>query len=258
MSGLGKISFLLPAGLSHHDIGMPTNDAKLLNATLKALADRFTVYEIPDQEQPVFLAAAMPLRDGLTGLKPRLPAGRGLNLLQAKMSAAAEAVELLASLSKADQSYDEIAGTNLLSNSEVRLHCNQVFLDDAQIRNSPSNFDCNSSGCAAGVNLDDAHRRALLECVARDAMAIWWYGRQSRQHLHIRQLDQIAPRLSWWLANRSRKTILIDITSDIGVPVIASVSANPDGRHIAIGTAAHPNAIAATVDTGTGMAHPET
>ncbi len=258
MAGSGQISCLLVAHLSRHHIGMTTNHPELLNATLQALANRFTVYEISDQEQPVFLAAAIPLRDGLTGLKPRLPAGRGLNLFQAKMSAAGEAVELLASLARVDQSSDQISAVNLLSDSEVVLPADQVFLDYAQARNSPTSFEANSLGCAAGLNLEDAHRRALLECVERDAMAIWWYGRQSRRHLAIQQLDKVTPRLSWWLASRNRKTVLIDITSDIGIPVIAAVSAKPDGTHIAIGTAASPSAIEAMVSAVTEMVQTET
>ena len=47
---------------------------------------------------PVFLAIACPEADGVTGLKPRLPAGRGLSQAEALITAAAEAVELRASL----------------------------------------------------------------------------------------------------------------------------------------------------------------
>jgi ribosomal protein S12 methylthiotransferase accessory factor YcaO len=237
---------------------MTCNDPDLLKATLMALADRFTVRDISDREQPVYLTAAIPLRDGLTGLKPRLPAGRGLNLFQAKMSAAAEAVELLASLTRGGLLSGQFPAVNLVSGEAITLPTDHIFLDYSRVTKQVSGFDANSTGCAAGVNPQDARGRALLECVERDAMAIWWYGRQSRRHLPLEHLDLVSPRLSWWLLNRDRKTILIDITSDIGIPVVAAVSAESDGTWVAIGTAASLSVTGALESAVTEMVQTET
>jgi ribosomal protein S12 methylthiotransferase accessory factor YcaO len=225
---------------------------------------------------------AVPVQPAITGLRPRLPAGRGLSAAQAMLSAAAESLELLASLAQTSlaqtglaqtglaQSCDrernvfrlrdgftEVLAQNLSGGSARYFSAQRIYLDWAAVCGEPLVFDADSNGTASGSSWQDALDRATLECIERDAMAIWWYGRQQRPHLPASCLDRLAPRLSWWLSQRQKHFQLIDITSDNGVPVVAAVSYDDNGRHVAIGTAAATETERAAISAVTEMVQME-
>jgi ribosomal protein S12 methylthiotransferase accessory factor len=94
-----------------------------------------------------------------------------------------------------------------------------------------------STGCAAGVTQDAATLRGLLELIERDAVALWWRG--GRRARSIPADGETAALLTRVRAGQGgRQTTLLDITSDLGVPVIAAFSTRPDGYGFALGTAA--------------------
>lgn len=239
----------------------------LLHRTLGALSGMFEVQPIEIPDCPVFLAAAMPLAPGVTGEKPRLPAGRGLTARQAMTSAAAEAIELKASLARNRKPHRPgglrrdglalIAARDLLNGQAAAVPAQDVFLDYAAVSGEPLVNSADSTGCAAGATLKEAEHAALLECVERDAASIWWYGRKSYPRLAPDLLDRAAPRLAWWLSGRRRQTRLIDITSNIGIPVVAAVSAEPGAGQVAIGMAASLDIAAAAVSAATEMVQTE-
>ena len=66
----------------------------------RSLAHDFRVTPLYAPDAPIFMAVAWPTSDRVTGLKARLPAGRGMTLAQAMRSAGAEAIELRASLAQ--------------------------------------------------------------------------------------------------------------------------------------------------------------
>ena len=65
------------------------NDTLMVLRQTLAFDYRIIALEMPTS--PVFMAVALPLAPEVTGLKPRLPSGRGLSLPQAMVSAGAEA-----------------------------------------------------------------------------------------------------------------------------------------------------------------------
>ncbi len=219
-----------------------------LQKVLDSLEGHFEVRELDLPESPVFIAVAIPVKASTTGLKPRLPAGRGLSAAQAMLSAAAESVELLASLAQncvlsetrtiGSDGLAKIEMLNVGLKDVVPVSAQRIYLDWANVFNERLIYDADTNGCACGVRFTDAFDRALLEVVERDAMAIWWFGRQRRNHLPASCLDRLAPRLSWWLTNRQKQFCLIDITSEFGIPVVAAVSYDENGRNIAMGSAA--------------------
>jgi ribosomal protein S12 methylthiotransferase accessory factor len=101
-----------------------------------------------------------------------------------------------------------------------------------------------SIGSAAGPSRDAAALHGLLELIERDAASLWWRGGQLARSIPpqheagiaadglLRQLRHgaSAPRRSW----------LLDITTDIGVPCVAAVSCRADGSGFAFGLAARP------------------
>lgn len=98
-----------------------------------------------------------------------------------------------------------------------------------------------STGCAVGPTFDDAASRAILELVERDAIALWWLG--GRPGRPLAPIGSIAIQSSSMLtqlrlASTRRTTWLLDITTDVGIPVIVALSADQSGRRLACGFAA--------------------
>jgi ribosomal protein S12 methylthiotransferase accessory factor len=94
-----------------------------------------------------------------------------------------------------------------------------------------------STGCAAGVTREAATLRGLLELIERDAVALWWRGGRRGRSMPV--AGETAALLGRVRAGQAgRETTLLDITSDLGVPVVAAFSTRPDGFGFAIGTAA--------------------
>jgi ribosomal protein S12 methylthiotransferase accessory factor len=105
-----------------------------------------------------------------------------------------------------------------------------------------------STGSAAGTSWDDAALHGLLELIERDAAALWWRGgrrgklipagheAQSAAQARLSRLRQdVTARRSW----------LLDITTDIGVPCVVAISCKADGSGFAFGLAARPTLAAA-------------
>jgi ribosomal protein S12 methylthiotransferase accessory factor len=99
-----------------------------------------------------------------------------------------------------------------------------------------------SNGCAAGNTLEEAILQGFLELVERDAVAQWWYNR-----LHCRGLDigsfthpyfeVVADRFE----RSGRELWALDLTSDLGIPVVAALSRrkNEPRERILFGFGAH-------------------
>jgi ribosomal protein S12 methylthiotransferase accessory factor len=95
-----------------------------------------------------------------------------------------------------------------------------------------------SSGCAAGVTVEAATLRALLELIERDAAALWWRG--GRRARPIAPHDEAAVAAAELLAQlrqgkTDRKTWLLDITTDVDIPVVVALSSRADGFGFAYG-----------------------
>lgn len=234
----------------------------------QALAHEYRILPMDVPNSPVFLAVALPVSPEVTGVKPRLPSGRGLSLLQAMVSAGAEALELRASLAWNNAAriatLHHVAGhglinaRNLQTGAMVAVPAQMVFLDHAAATGEALETDARSTGCAIAPNKQAATIRALLECIERDALVFWWHGGVAAQSLPLEIVDRLAPRLVWWLQTRPRRTRLLALTSDTGVPVAVAASADPDGRSVAYGAAADFNASAACLAAITEMVQTET
>jgi thiazole/oxazole-forming peptide maturase SagD family component len=249
---------------------MTQNIAETVAMLGRALAPDFKITPMHTSDAPIFMAAAWPTSENVTGLKPRLPAGRGTTLQQALLSAGAEALELRASLAQnhahelpeREQNHAMVKAKDLLRGDEVLVPAQDVYLDFATFHGETLQHDADSTGCATGATRQQATRNALLECIERDAMATWWYGRMQRPELPLDVIDALQPRLFWWLQERGRQTMLLDLTSDTAVPTVAAVSSMVDGSLVAIGTAARFNlkeaalaAITEMIQTETAMSH---
>ena len=106
-----------------------------------------------------------------------------------------------------------------------------------------------SIGSAAGPSWDSAALHGLLELIERDASSLWWRGGQlprsiPPQHEAGTVAEELLRQLRHGAAVQ-RRTWLLDITTDIGVPCVTAVSCRADGSGFAFGLAARPELVAA-------------
>jgi ribosomal protein S12 methylthiotransferase accessory factor len=105
-----------------------------------------------------------------------------------------------------------------------------------------------SSGSAAGTSWEAAALHGMLELIERDAASLWWRGGHRggsippQHEAHI-MAEALLPRLRQNATGR--RSWLLDITTDIGVPCVAAVSCSANGFGFAFGLAARPTLKAA-------------
>ena len=79
-----------------------------------------------------------------------------------------------------------------------------------------------SNGNAAGNTLEEAILQGFLELVERDAVALWWYNRVKRPEVDLDSFaDPYLDRVRVYLRERGRELWVIDLTSDLNIPVFA-------------------------------------
>ena len=99
-----------------------------------------------------------------------------------------------------------------------------------------------SNGCAAGNNLEEAILQGFLELVERDAVAIWWYNRLVRPAVDLHSFaDHWLQDLPGRYRALDRELTVVDLTNDLGIPVVAAISHRASGKQerIAIGLGCH-------------------
>jgi ribosomal protein S12 methylthiotransferase accessory factor len=105
-----------------------------------------------------------------------------------------------------------------------------------------------SSGCAAGPDHLAATLHGLFELVERDAVALWWRGGRRGRVPPSGTGAGVLARLRG--GGSQRRTWLLDITNDCGIPAVAAASCNDDGFGLCCGFAARAT-IADAADAAT-------
>ena len=262
----------------------PGNDSHL-TAVFAAAARMSRIFELRSHCAPGLACiggTADPPSYGmhLAGYPPADVSGRGSTMAQAFRSCVGEAIEYLSLLAWGDESVVEVSHgacfggmrgetaaviEGLLASAghgnadriaAVRMRSivggREAFLPAALAHRSgePSTSNLVSrTGCAAGPTIEQASLSALLELIERDAAALWWLG--GRQP-HAVSTEVVASNAVADLTIKlragatGRRTSLLDITTDLGVPCVAAVSTNREGRDFACGLAARVSLEGAT------------
>ncbi|MFH8409728.1 TOMM precursor leader peptide-binding protein [Streptomyces sp. NPDC018019] len=108
----------------------------------------------------------------------------------------------------------------------------------------PGRVSClaTSNGTAAGGTLEDAVLQGFLELVERDALALWWYNRTRQPAVDLDAFaDPWIGELRAVHAALHRSVWVLDLTADLGIPVMAAVSrrTDPGTEDIMFGFGAH-------------------
>lgn len=112
-----------------------------------------------------------------------------------------------------------------LRTGQPRLLPTSMLYYHPRAEREPGGLGADSNGNAAGASLEDAIIRGFLELVERDAIALWWYNRTRQPGVCPRSFEDP------WIAGLpasyqrlGRELWVLDLTSDLGVPVMAAVS----------------------------------
>jgi len=113
-----------------------------------------------------------------------------------------------------------------------------------------------SNGNAGGNTLEEAILQGFLELVERDSVALWWYNRVQRPQVDLASFEEpYLDRLAAFLQERGREYWAIDLTSDLGIPVFATISRRTAAtrEQIVLGFGAHLDARIALLRAVTEM-----
>lgn len=135
---------------------------------------------------------------------------------------------------------EDLSGAVRLIPAEAVLIGKSVKGDDKAV------LIADTCGCAAGADADSARLGAVLELIERDAVGRWWHGARQRAQFGS-DIVSHEPALCDFLERRERITRLFDITTDIGVPVVAAVSWTANGGDVAMGFSARFDHAAAAI-----------
>lgn len=220
-------------------------------------------------EVPLDLLAASP------GLPLAAASGTGASLLDAFLSCAGEGVELLSSVETATDRASlrpdpprpvdaDWLGQVLPPGAVTDRWAEMLRLDAPGSLWLPAGLCFRTArpglpppwplsiGCAAGPTPEAAALHALLELIERDAAALWWRGGRRGRPVALEdpataaavallgQLRQGLPP-----GEPGRRSWLLDLTTDLEVPVLAALSTGRDGSGFCCGLAARSGRAAA-------------
>ncbi len=107
----------------------------------------------------------------------------------------------------------------------------------------PAARQAESTGTGAGPTLEAAITSGLLEVIERDAFALWWFGGNPAGTISpAMQEEHGFLEFAAGIRRNARRTDwLLDISTEIGIPVIAALSSPPDGGGVVAGFCANPD-----------------
>jgi ribosomal protein S12 methylthiotransferase accessory factor len=108
----------------------------------------------------------------------------------------------------------------------------------------PEKPDCwaDSNGCAAGNTIEEAILQGFMELVERDSVALWWYNRVKRPNVDLDSFKEpYFQALKDYYQTLHRELWVLDITSDLNIPVFAAITKRTDREieDIVLGYGAH-------------------
>ena len=122
--------------------------------------------------------------------------------------------------------YDWLSATNLLNGENHWLPAGLCLLDFPE-KYKGDILGTDSTGCATGSTTEQAIKHAVLEVIERDAAAIWWRAKLPCPEVPSQdQSTDFILKLKKELSLKGYLTCALDITNDLGIPVVATVAWN--------------------------------
>ena len=137
---------------------------------------------------------------------------------------------------------DWTAFHSLVDGGQKLLPTAFAYFDHPAISATRTLMSC-SNGMASGACLEEAVVQGACELIERDAVGIWFYNRLQRRRIDLDSVDHPFVRefVDYHERKLSRRSWCLDLTTDIGIPVIAAVSERigGDASDIVFGLGAH-------------------
>ena len=122
--------------------------------------------------------------------------------------------------------YDWLPATNLLNGKQYWIPAGLCLLGFPE-KYKGDILGTDSTGCATGSTTEQAIKHAVLEVIERDAATIWWRAKLPCPEVPSQdQSTDFILTLKQELALKGYHTRALDITNDVGIPVVATVAWN--------------------------------
>jgi thiazole/oxazole-forming peptide maturase SagD family component len=122
--------------------------------------------------------------------------------------------------------FEWLSATNLLNGESHWLPAGLCLLDFPE-KYKGDILGTDSTGCATGSTTEQAIKHAVLEVIERDAAAIWWRAKLPCPEVSSQnQSTDFILTLKKELSLKGYLTCALDITNDLGIPVVATVAWN--------------------------------
>ena len=93
-----------------------------------------------------------------------------------------------------------------------------------------------SNGCASGNCLEEAILQGFFELVERDSIALWWYNRLLMPRVDVASFESdYAERMIAHYRREGKELHVLDLTSDLEIPVMVAVSCGASGESLQLG-----------------------
>lgn len=122
--------------------------------------------------------------------------------------------------------FEWLSATNLLNGESHWLPAGLCLLGFPE-KYKGNILGTDSTGCATGSTTEQAIKHAVLEVIERDAAAIWWRAKLPCPEVPSQaQSTDFILTLKKQLALKGYNTCALDITNDLGIPVVATLAWN--------------------------------
>ena len=140
-----------------------------------------------------------------------------------------------------DASRRWVWSTDLVSGARKLVPAQIIWLGLRAGSRAEALFQPNSSGLAAGGSVEHARCSGLLEIVERDAFMTTWLLRRSPPRIKVDDnlLAELDPKLHPLIAHPDLETLVLDITTDLGIPTVMAMVTPPSKAFTTVGAAAH-------------------
>jgi len=258
------------------DTAEPDRETRHRAHLLQAASQFIRIFELGAPEAPGLVAFGAEIDPATAGAlhrgsPPVSVSGIGLTVQQAFQGCVGEGIEYLSQLQRADDAVTERDGiervksrdrhlrdlattlmslcgdaglswhraTRLSDRGEVWLPADLCLRRPSALQEFAPPFPL-SIGSAAGTSWEGAALHGLLELIERDAAGLWWHGGKPGRAVppDIEAATQALLAELRSGAAAERRSWLLDITTDIGIPAVAALSCRPDGFGFAFGLAA--------------------
>ncbi|MEK7472966.1 MAG: YcaO-like family protein [Patescibacteria group bacterium] len=119
---------------------------------------------------------------------------------------------------------------SLLVDKQYLIPSQFIYLSYPYLKNEPSIYSAISTGVAGGANISAAIVRGICEVVERDSFMIFYLNKITPSKINLRNIDNPEIRKLQLILDRYKfEVVVLDITTDIKIPTIASIIINRSG-----------------------------